>query len=356
MALPLKREKITQTVRDWLAAGRYAPGDRFPSDQELARKFGVTHVTVRSALRALVDEGTLERRIGWGTVVRDPATVPVAAADALAAAVGVAIPDSTHSFFNEVLRSIESALHPTKRPLVLGHTWELAAREQTVVRAWCEQGLTRLIVASSGGCEPFYEELLRTGVRLVFVDRLPKALNVPSVTSRDEEGARQVTALLLEHSKTGVFHLAGPPGASTAKARVAGFLAACDAAGVPHAKRHVVPAGFFVDDGYRATRTLLDKSSAPPKAIFAANDPVAVGALRALAERGLEVPGDVRVAGYGDTDLGRTFQITSVRQFPERMGTEAVRLLLATDARGHAGSLVIEPELIERETTLSERG
>jgi DNA-binding transcriptional regulator YhcF (GntR family) len=168
MGPPLKREKITQTVRDWLAAGRYAPGDRFPSDQELARKFGVTHVTVRSALRALVDEGTLERRIGWGTVVRDPATVPVAAADALAAAVGVAIPDSTHSFLNEVLRSIESALHPTKRPLVLGHTWELAAREQTVVRAWCEQGLTRLIVASSGGCGPFYEELLRKGVRLVF--------------------------------------------------------------------------------------------------------------------------------------------------------------------------------------------
>lgn len=351
MALPHKREKITETVKGWLAAGRYAPGDRFPSDQELARKFGVTHVTVRSALKALVQEGALERRIGWGTVVRDPATAPVAAADALAAAVGVAIPDSTHSFFNELLRAIEQALHPTRRPLVLGHTWELPSREETVVRSWREQGLCRLIVASSGGCEAMYEELLASGTRLVFVDRLPGSLNVPSVVSRDEEGARLITQTLLQKSNQGVFHLAGPPSASTARARVAGFLAACDDAGIRNAKRNVVAAGFFVEDGYRAMSALLDKSKTPPQAVFAANDPVAVGALRALAERGLEVPGDVRVAGYGDTDLGRTFKLTSVRQFPERMGSEAVRLLLAAEAVDQEASVVIEPQIVERETT-----
>lgn len=351
MALPLKRDKIIETVRVWLASGRYAPGDRFPSDQELARKFRVTHVTVRGALRAFVDEGALERRIGWGTVVRDPATGPRLAADALVSAVGVAVPDSTYSFFNEVLRAIEAELHSTKRPLVLGHTWELAAREDTVVRGWAEQGLTRIIVASSGGCKALYQELLGRGVRVIFVDRQPAGLDAPAVTSRDEQGAFALTKHLLSAGSERVFHLAGPPGASTARARVEGFVAACQDAGLRNAKRQVVPAGFFMEDGYRATRALLAKCSEPPQAIFAANDPVAVGALRALAEDGLEVPGDVRVAGYGDTDLGRNFSLTTVRQFPERMGTEAVRLLLSTEPVGQKASVVIEPEVIVGKTS-----
>src|SRR4028119_2018345 len=155
MALPIKREKIVQSLRQWLATARYKPGDRFPSDQELAKEFGVTHVTVRSAMKPLVDEGLLERRIGWGTVVRDPGA-PRPASSALASAVGVAIPDPTHSFFNEVLHAIESKLHHTKHPLVLGHTWDLPAREETVLRSWLDQGLRRIIVAPSGGCAHVY--------------------------------------------------------------------------------------------------------------------------------------------------------------------------------------------------------
>lgn len=351
MALPHKREKIADTVRGWLASGRYAPGDKFPSDQELARKFKVTHVTVRSALKALVDEGALERRIGWGTVVRDPAQAPAIVNDALANAVGVAFPDSTYSFFNELLRAIEDALHATKRPLVLGHTWELAAREEAVVRGWCEQGLSRLIVAPTGGDETFYESLLQAGTRLVFVDRLTNTLDVPSITSDDEQGARAMTLHLLSAGARRICHLAGPPTVSTARARVQGYLQACEEAGVRNAKRTVVPTGFFLDDGYRTMKALLSRAAEPPQAVFAANDPVAVGALRALAERGLEVPRDVWVAGYGDTDLGRNFALSSVRQFPERMGAEAVRLLLAPQALTRAQSLRLDVQLITRAST-----
>lgn len=338
-------------MRGWLASGRYAPGDRFPSDQELARKFKVTHVTVRSALKALVDEGVLERRIGWGTVVRDPSQAPAVVNDALANAVGVAFPDSTYSFFNELLRAIEDTLHATRRPLVLGHTWERAAREEAVVRGWCEQGLTRLIVAPTGGDEAFYQALLQAGVRLVFVDRESTTLDVPSITSNDQQGARDITLHLLANGARRICHLAGPQSASTARARVQGYLQACDEAGVKQAKRTIIPAGFFLDDGYRAMKALLNKAAEPPDAVFAANDPVAVGALRALAEQGLEVPRDVRVAGYGDTDLGRNFALSSVRQFPERMGAEAVRLLLSSEPLTRSQSLRLDVQLMPRAST-----
>lgn len=347
MAHPIKREKITATIRRWFAEARYRPGDRFPSDQELARQFAVTHVTVRAALRPLVEEGLLERRIGWGTLVRD-ARAAETPSTALASAVGVAVPDATHSFFNEALRAIEGALLERGRPLVLGHTWESADREETVLRSWAAEGLRSMILVPSGGCSALYERLLTSGVRLVFIDREDPAVDVAAITSRDEQAAFELTTRLRARGGK-VVHLAGAPGASTGRARRAGFLRAL--ADAPEASFDVVPAGFFIDDGYRAMKQVLNAGPSP-RAVLAANDPVAVGALRALAECGLEVPGDVRVAGFGDTELGRSFDLTSVRQFPEQMGAWAVELLLGRGGTGRACSRTLEPQIVERGSTL----
>ncbi len=148
MAFPHKREKIAGIVRRWIDDGKYQPGDRFPSDQELARKFKVTHITVRSALQPLVEVGVLERRIGFGTIVRKPKPKDTAEAPTagLSMAVGVTIPETTVSFFNDVVRGIESALFSSGRPFLLGHTWEIGDREETLVRAWVKQGLGRLLL------------------------------------------------------------------------------------------------------------------------------------------------------------------------------------------------------------------
>src|SRR5262245_15890087 len=133
MAFPHKREKIAGIVRKWIDEGKFRPGDRFPSDQELARKFKVTHITVRSALQPLVDSGVLERRIGFGTIVRKPKSKEEEPVVGLANAVGVAIPANTMSFFSDIIRGIEAALFSTGRPFLLGHHWELGDREETLV-------------------------------------------------------------------------------------------------------------------------------------------------------------------------------------------------------------------------------
>ena len=62
----------------------------------------------------------------------------------------------------------------------------------------------------------------------------------------------------------------------------------------------------------------------------------------------MRVPEDVRVTGYGDTDLGRNFGLTTVRQFPDRMGTEAIRLVLGTEPLTAADSVDLTPELVVR--------
>jgi LacI family transcriptional regulator len=346
MAFPHKSQKIAETIASWFEEKRYRPGDRFPSDQELARQFGVNHVTVRTALKRFVDAGWLERKVGAGTVVRDPKSR--AEVDARAnPAVAIAIPDATHSFFSELLRAVEGALHGTGRPLMLGHTWELAQREEQVVNAWVAQGVRRMVLTPPVSEGRFYNRLREQGVRLVFVDRRVDSVDVPSIVSRDEVGMAQVVRYLVGLGHRRLLHLAGPVNIWTARQRRESFDRFARESGVPESCLEVITAGYYIEDGYAAMSRRL-QSGPPPDAVVGANDPVAVGAVRALHERGLRVPEDVLVTGYGDTDIGRNFGLTTVRQFPDRMGAEAIRLILAPESLSAQDSIELTPELVVR--------
>jgi LacI family transcriptional regulator len=346
MAYPRKSKAIAETITAWFAEKRYKPGDRFPSDQELAKLFGVNHITVRTALRQFVQAGWLERRVGTGTVVRDPQQ-RAPAKDASNPSVALALPDATHSFFSELLHAVEAALLGDAHPLLFGHTWELGQREEKVVSGWLDQGVRRMILTPPGQDVGFYQRLLARDVRLVFVDRKVPGLDVPSIVSRDELGMHRMVQHLVERGHRRLVHLAGPAGIWTAQQRREGFERAARDGGLGPAEALVRTAGYFLEDGYRATVELLQRGPLP-SALVAANDPVAVGAVRALQERGLSVPEDVAVTGYGDTDLGRNFELTTVRQFPDRMGTEAVRLVLGEARIGAQDSIELQPELVVR--------
>jgi LacI family transcriptional regulator len=350
MAYPHKSQKIAETISRWFEEQRYRPGDRFPSDQELAKQFGVNHVTVRTALKRFVDQGFLERRVGAGTVVRDPKLKGGDGTQGVtgeSAGVALSIPDATHSFFSEMLRAVEGVLLGTGRPLLFGHTWELGQREEQVVGTWLSQGIRRMILTPPVLEPRFYLTLLERGVRLVFVDRRVDGVDVPSIVSRDEVGMSAVVKYLVDLGHRRLVHLAGPSTIWTGRLRREAFERQAAESGLKPADIEVRPAGFYIEDGYWATMALLDPAS-PPEAIVAANDPVAVGAIRALQEKGLRVPEDVSVTGYGDTDLGRNFGITTVRQFPDRMGTEAIRLVLGNEPIGAKDSIELTPELLVR--------
>jgi len=346
MAYPFKRERIEAELRSWLAAGKYAPGDRFPSDQELARLFKVTHVTVRGALKPLVAEGLLIRHIGQGTVVSAPERPNVAR---MGTAVAVAIPENTHSFFAEMLKGIESSLFPLRRPLLLAHTWELGEREEAAVQSWLDEGVRQMVLVPTVTRPQFYQDLVSAGVRIVLADRSVPGVDLPTVSSRDDVGARNVTRLLLDLGHRRIVHLAGPEQVSTARDRIAGFRQAMTAAG-DAASAEVVRGGFFMNEAYEAMKRHL-ASNPPPDAVLGCNDPAAVGAVRAIEEAGLVVPRDVSVVGYGDTDLARNFNLTSVRQFPERIGAEAIRLLMMPDSLHKSQSMQLEPETTVRGST-----
>lgn len=120
-------------------------------------------------------------------------------------------------------------------------------------------------------------------------------------------------------------------------------------------ERDYEPCDFIERGGHEATLRLLDRSE-DLTAIFALGDVVAFGALRAIADRGLSVPGDVSLVGFDDTAFSQYAipRITTVRQDAARLAERAVRLLLGAMRDGSPASHeLVDFELIERESVRS---
>lgn len=181
----------------------------------------------------------------------------------------------------------------------------------------------------------------------------PEGLHAVSVGQR--EGARLATAHLLAQGHAAVLHVAGPQDWFDARDRVAGWRDACREAGVPTADP--VPGGWDASDGYAVGRELLAGAAQGeplPTAVFAANDQLALGLLRAFGEAGVRVPQDVALVGFDD-EPGAAFYsppLTTVRQDFAALGVAAVGSLLQALAGGTPSDVVLTPELVVRASSL----
>ncbi|WP_338068811.1 LacI family DNA-binding transcriptional regulator [Cellulomonas endophytica] len=174
----------------------------------------------------------------------------------------------------------------------------------------------------------------------------PRPVGVHAVAVGQQEGARLATEHLLAAGHREVVHLAGPQDWFDAQDRVAGWREACAVAGVR--TRAPITSGWDAADGYAAGRRLLDEGV--PSAVFAANDQLALGLLRALAEAGVRVPEDVAVVGFDD-EPGAAFYsppLTTVRQDFAALGRAALETLTAALAGGDPADVVLTPQLVVR--------
>ena len=192
---------------------------------------------------------------------------------------------------------------------------------------------------------------MRERARIVLIDRQLEGLKCPAVTTDDVKVGVLATEHLLELGHRRVGHLKGTV-ASTAALRFAGYKKALARHRVNYDAQLVRECGFTEPDGYRATRQwLLDGDM--PAAIFAANDPAAIGAMSAITEAGLRIPEDVAIVGGGNIHYGDMLRVplTTVAWSTAEMGHAAARLLidLVVGKRGtREQQVIVEPELVVR--------
>ena len=258
-------------------------------------------------------------------------------------------------YFGLIVSALAEALEPHGLQVIL-NAGVAAQREHVLSTLTGRRDVAGavLILPPEPGAE--LVRLRDRGVPFVVVDpRTAPPRNIAAVSAAHFAGARLLTAHLIElgHRRIGI--IGGPRDWLASENRFAGYLS-------PLADARVLPAPEltrFVAEpttelGHRAAAELLDLPERPT-ALVAFNDKMAVGALRAAAERGLRVPEDLSVAGFDDIELGRACRpmLTTVRQPLGEMGRMAVALLLRMLGGHRLDALHVElaTELVVRDST-----
>lgn len=259
--------------------------------------------------------------------------------------VGVIVPDLTNTMFPPMFRGIEDRLGLEGYHAMLANSDFRAAKEQAIIDTYLDRRMDGIILASAHLEDEARLTELRRKVPLVLMNRESEA-PVTAVISDDKEGVRQMFGHLFGLGHRRIAHIGGPQDTSTGRARRAAFLALAAEAGLATDPRlDVIAEAFTEPEGYRCTRHLLE-TGAPPSAILAANDWLAVGAIRALEEVGLSCPREVSVTGFNDMPFVDRMRppLTTVRIPHYRMGYEAAdQLLAALQTPGLAPRRVVLP-------------
>lgn len=172
--------------------------------------------------------------------------------------------------------------------------------------------------------------LIQNGIPVVYLGNTPRTEPISSVRCDDRDGGLRATRYLLELGHRVIATITGPLNEECAEDRLRGYRQALAEQGLPLDDRLIAHGDWSAISGYRATRALLG-AGIPFTAIFAQNDQMAIGAIRALREAGLQVPRDVSVIGFDDIPLASYFDppLTTLRQPMTELGERAARLLIA---------------------------
>jgi LacI family transcriptional regulator len=165
---------------------------------------------------------------------------------------------------------------------------------------------------------------------MVFFDRVYDNSQCSRIIVDDLSGAKEATQHLIDQGCTKIAHLEGPPNLGITKQRLEGFMQAMKESNIPVNSEYIAscPQG-TIEEGKAATEKLLALKDRPD-AIFATNDPAAMGAMQAIKEAGLKIPQDIAVVGFSNWFVSALLEppLTSVDQPGFEMGQEAAKLLI----------------------------
>jgi LacI family transcriptional regulator len=269
---------------------------------------------------------------------------------------GVVIPDLMHSFFVEIVAAIESVLSERGYALLLCSSGEDAHKERKELEVLQQRQVDGLVLASAHatGNADLLRKMIAAGKGVVMIDRDDHPnVRCHRVLTDDEQVGWLATEHLAAIGHRAIAHIAGPR-IEHAMRRESGYTRALRERKISVKPEWIVRAGFLERAGYDAMRRLL---TVRPRitAVFAANDPTAIGAMKAVWDAGLRVPDDIAVVGAGDiahADLLRV-PLTTVSWSRQEMGTRAAELIVQ-QIEGRAPRafqrVIIPPHLVVRQS------
>jgi LacI family transcriptional regulator len=256
--------------------------------------------------------------------------------------IGLLVPDASNPFFAAIARQATIAAERHGMSTLLADSHNSSDHEEDMLVHLEARQVEGLIVCPIGDSSSHLEPLERRGANVVVVDRWYADVQLPTVTSENERGAFAAIGAMLDQGHRQIGCLQGRPGTSTNDERVLGYKNAMGGIGLETKQSLIRGDDFSEESGYRATCELLD-TQPEITALFAFSNQNALGALRALGERGLKIPDDISLVTFDDAPFAEYLAspLSVVRQDVEAIGGRAAELLIEQIRTGRKPETVL---------------
>lgn len=273
--------------------------------------------------------------------------------------IGVLVPRIDIHFFAKVLRGIDEIASNENYNVLICQSFDSLAKEENIIRSLLYGKVDGLIASISVETKngDHFGVLQKKGLPVVLFDKIIEDMEVNKVIIDDHYGAYISVLHLIKNGFKRIGLFGGFDYLNIYKQREAGYYDAL--------KDH----GFEIDDtiifkemltqekGYEAMEKLMQLEN-PPDAIFSVNDFAIIGAIIRAKEMGLKVPNDIAFTGFANEPMDAIFEpsISSIEQYPVKMGQESVKLLIEQmESKGKDSpprTIVIKPSLIVRKSSM----
>lgn len=271
--------------------------------------------------------------------------------------IGVIVPELAHYYFSTVLAGIEEEARARNYRIMVAQSNEKYEREVKICQSFYENKVCGIIVSQAKDTTKYdhFNQLLQSGVPLVFYDRICTGVNADRVVVDDYQGAYNAVSHLIETGCKRIAFFGSPMTLEISKNRFNGYKDALKRHGIEFDEKLAL----FCDnrsDAEAITPELLKKED-HPDAFFAVNDDTAIGIMYAAKRMGFKVPDDISICGFtnGQRAISCDPMLTTVEQRGKRVGEEAADILIGhvegTIPRNKVEKRIVRTRLIIRGTT-----
>ena len=355
-SVPIANQLCDQ-IRWLISTGELKSGERLPPIRSAANAMGIHMHTVRSSYHLLEHRGLVSTRPGKGTVVLPyiPFTHQAVEPNRGSHLIGLLIPNLT-PFYAEFLNGAEQAAkeeHCLIMVMKIGENPNLAEKYLDLLIAKNTDGV---INASLGFTHEFQKKLDDGEIILPFpiVYADVPGLSHSAVQLDSAGAAYQAAVHLLEHGHNSIGLINAPQEWPLGNEIYKGFQEGLRARGGGAGQLFIrTVTDFSIEAGYQAGLMLV-YSALKPTAVFAVSDTLAIGAMRAFKDRGLQVPEDMAVVGYNNMEIASLVEppLTSVSAPAYELGTQSMGMLLQLIRTGQkkTESMTLSGKLVIRES------
>lgn len=326
----------------------------------IARMANVSKATVSRVVNGKKDGVSEETRRRVQQLIEEYEYTPNLVARSMATArtktIGVVIPDIENPFFPELVGSVERHLRNWGYTVMLCNTSPSSSLEGPSIRTLLAKQVDGIILVSAQRQSRAADQGVgKYGVPCVLLDRKNDGIDYNVGIFVDNERAfQEATELLLQHRNRHIAFIRGPAHFYTSQERFRGYVNALRSHGLPLDENLLVSGNFGYQSGYEAVTTLLERK-AEFTALMACNDMMAFGAMRALQDKGIAVPGQVEVVGCDNVQFCEMMDppLTTVAQPTDEIGRRAAEVMmgLLAGSRAEKKDIWLEAHVVQRGST-----